>query len=135
MWLFSGITAAIATLCLHASGHHREPVEDLPDSEKGLMGAEHVLAYAFVVAAIVLVVVGLLAGYAVFGNDNGQFDGLMWIWLGFGSSILGAAFHLVQHHEVAVQDEHIIRILEERMRPGAVPPTTSPRTETGRTLR
>jgi hypothetical protein len=116
MLLFSAMTAALVSYCLHASDHHRlRDVSTLSSRERGAWAAEHGLAYVAVLAAIVLVVIGLLTGFNTFSNTHDQGDGLMWIWMGLTSSGLALALHAVRHHQISAEEDVIIAIVEERI--------------------
>jgi hypothetical protein len=124
MLLFSAMTAAILAYCLHANDHHRmHDPSTLPASERSMWSAEHSGAYLFALTAIVLVVIGLLTGFGTFGNQD-QGDGLIWIWLGMGSSILATTLHAVRHHQTVADEDMIIAIVEERVNAGR--PTREP---------
>jgi hypothetical protein len=128
MLLFSAMTAAVLAYCLHASDHHRgRDLSTLPNSERGLWSGEHTGAYLFAVAAITLVVIGLLTGFGAFG-DQDQTDGLMWIWLGLTSSFVATTLHAVRHHQAVADEDMIIAIVEDRVnaRAGSVQPGRQP---------
>lgn len=128
MIIFSGITSAILAYTLHASQHHRmRSLNAMPSSDRAMSGFEHGLAYLFVLASIVLLVIGLLTGFGLFGVDNDQLYGLAWIWTGFGSGILGAALHEVQHHQ-AVETDELVAIVVDRV--SGRGPVTGPTTTT-----
>jgi hypothetical protein len=117
MIFFSAFTAGILGYCLHMSDHHRlRDLSTLPSKERGMWTTEHGGAYLFAVASIVLVIIGLLVGFEAFSADHDQRDGLMWIWLGFGSSIVATTLHAVRHHQAVVEQDYIIGVLEERVR-------------------
>jgi hypothetical protein len=120
MLLFSAITFAVLAYCLHASDHHRmRDLSTLPKKEQGLWNAEHSGAYLFALVSIALVAIGLLTGFGAFG-DQGQADGLMWIWLGLGSSLLATTLHAVRHHQAVADEDFIIAVVEERVNPGGI---------------
>ena len=64
-------------------------------------------------------VIGLLTGFGAFG-DQDQGDGLMWIWLGLGSSMLATTLHAVRHHQAIADEDMIIAIVEERVNLGGI---------------
>jgi hypothetical protein len=118
MLLFSAMTAALLAYCLHANDHHRmRDLSNLPASERNMWSAEHTGAYLFALGAIALVVIGLLTGFGTFG-DQDQGDGLIWIWLGLGSSMLATTLHAVRHHQAVADEDMIIAIVEERVNAG-----------------
>jgi hypothetical protein len=113
MWLFAAISASVLAYTLHASDHHRVTnLSQVSASDRGLWSAEHSLAYVFAVGSVALVVIGLLTGYQAFSNSNTQFDGLIWIWAGLGTSVLTMTLHAVRHHQL--QEDYIMSMLQER---------------------
>ena len=120
MLLFSAITFAVLAYCLHASDHHRmRDLSTLPRREQGLWSAEHSGAYLFALISAALIIIGLLTGFGAFG-DQDQGDGLMWIWLGLGASLLAMTLHAVRHHQAAADEDFIIAIVENRVNAGGV---------------
>jgi hypothetical protein len=119
MLLFSGITCAVLAYCLHSSDHHRmRDLSTVSKPEQGMWSAEHSAAYLFALISLALIVIGLLTGFGTFG-DQDQGDGLMWIWLGLGSSLLATTLHAVRHHQTVADEDMIIAIVEERVGSGA----------------
>jgi hypothetical protein len=115
MLIFTGITAAVLSLTLHTTDHHRTfTMRSMAKSDQAMMGLEHSGAYLFALISIVLVVIGLLTGFGLFDVDNEQLYGLAWIWTGFGSGILSAALHTVRHHELVEADE-IVELVVTRV--------------------
>jgi hypothetical protein len=128
MWLFAAISASVLAYTLHTSDHHRVTnLSQVSASDRGLWSTEHSLAYLFAVGTVVLVVIGLLTGYQTFSNSNTQFDGLIWIWAGFGTSVLTMTLHAVRHHQV--QEDYIMSMLQERT--GRATPAATPMREPG----
>ena len=123
MLIFSGIAMAVLAYTLHSSEHHRaRDLSRVRDSERSLWTGEHTMAYAMAIGTIALVVIGLLTGFNAFSSDHTQFDGLMWIWLGFGASILTATLHSVRHHQMAEED-HLVEVVVAEVNRGR---TTAP---------
>ena len=119
MLLFAAIAAAMLAYCLHANDHHRtRDLSTLPKSERGLWSGEHSGAYLFALITIALVTIGLMTGFGAFGGQD-QADGLMWIWLGLGSSVLATTLHAVRHHQAVADEDMIIAIVEERVNMGS----------------
>jgi hypothetical protein len=115
MLLFSAITASLLAYCLHANDHHRMfDMNAMPNSERSMWTAEHSGAYFFALLAIAFVVIGLLTGFGTFGNQD-QGNGLIWIWVGLGSSVLATTLHAVRHHQTVADEDLIIAIVEERV--------------------
>jgi hypothetical protein len=124
MLIFAGITAAMLAYTLHASDHHRaRDLSRVKTSERSLWSGEHMAAYVMAIGALALIVIGLLTGFNAFGAANTQFDGLIWIWLGFGASILTATLHTVRHHQTVEEDQLIEAVVAELNRGGT---TTRP---------
>ncbi len=123
---FSAITGAILAFTLHASDHHRmTDLSVMPKDERMLWGIEHTLSYVFVIASIVLVIIGLLVGFQAFSGVHDQGDGLKWIWLGLGSSVVALTLHSVRHHQTEVERDYIIGLVEDRVgQAGTAPGTT-----------
>jgi hypothetical protein len=129
--LFSGISAALLAFCLHSSDHHRmRDLSTMRSSERGLWGAEHTMAYIMALVTIVLIALGLLVGFGVFSATHDQFDGLIWTWLSVGSAVLTTTLHMVRHHQMSVEEDYIIGIIDERVGRTTTGPTT---TQPGRT--
>jgi hypothetical protein len=127
LWLMPAVAAALLSLALHQTDHHaradlrlhrRPRVRPLP--------AEHGAAYVMVVVTIVAGVLTLLVGYDAFGNDNIERDGQLWAWAAIGSGVITYTLHSVRHHQLAVEEDVIVRIIEERA--GGMP-TTAPMPE------
>lgn len=134
MLIFSGITAGMLAYTLHSSDHHRmRGMMTAGKADKATSAAEHSMAYLMALGTIALVVIGLLVGYGVFDVENPQLDGLLWIWTGFGGSILSATLHSVRHH-VSETDE-IVAIVTERVREGPIVGEPQTRTTQTRTTR
>lgn len=128
MLLFTAITAAILAYTLHSGEHHsRTAVRRMSTGDRAVYSTEHGLAYVMAIAAIALVVLGLLVGYGAFNITEPQLNGLLWIWGGFGAGILTATLHAVRHHQMTEADE-IVAIVTERVRmtESAGPVTTEP---------
>ena len=117
MLLFAAMTAGLLAFCLHANDHHRgRNLSTLPKSERSLWSTEHSLAYLFALGSIAFVVIGLLVGFNAISDANDQGDGLIWIWLGLAGSTVTTALHAVRHHQVGVEQDYIISVVEERVR-------------------
>ena len=117
MLLFSAMTAGLLAFCLHANDHHRlRDLSSVPRSERAMWTTEHGLAYLIGLGSIVYVVIGLLTGFNAFKDTHDQGDGLIWIWFGLAAATVTTALHAVRHHQVAVEQDYIVRIVEDRVR-------------------
>jgi ABC-type branched-subunit amino acid transport system permease subunit len=125
MLLFSAITAGLLAMALHSNDHHRmRELSIMRGSERAMWSFEHGFAYILAIGSIVAVVIGLLVGFNTFSADHDQGDALMWIWLGLTGSTLTTALHMVRHHQMAVEEDYIIGIVEDRVRRRIQPATT-----------
>lgn len=132
MLIFAGITAGVLAFTLHSSDHHRlQELSAVRESERSLWTFEHSLAYVMALGSVALVIIGLLTGYQTFSNDNDQRDGMLWIWTGFGASILTMTLHMVRHHQVAAEESYIRSLVEERVGRAAPAPPPTPAREPG----
>src|SRR3954468_4713863 len=108
--LFPALIAAFLALTLHRNEHHElggdmgrasgnEPtMGDGLAAEDDLFKAEHAGAYVAVLATIVLAIIGVLTGFRVFDEKHTFYDGMTWLLLSAGSSILANTLHSVGHH-------------------------------------
>ena len=131
LWIIPAISAAILAYTLHNTGHHRssparrEAVGQ--DSESGMFNTEHSLAYLMALLAIGSGALGLLVGFDVFENENTFADGMLWALASLVPATLALALHEVRHHQMASEEDVIVRLIEERTGPRTT--TTAPRTE------
>jgi hypothetical protein len=117
LWILPAITAGILAYTLHETDHHRgtrrqTTVDD--DSRKGMFSAEHGLAYLMAALAIAGAVLGVLVGFDVFDNENTFEDGLLWSVSAIAAATVAMALHNVRHHQLATDEDVIVRIIEER---------------------
>jgi hypothetical protein len=144
--LIPGIIASFLAFTLHRNDHHERAWEgssprnnigtagsdrDAVRKEDDLSKAEHTGAYAAALASIAFAVIGVLVGFHVFDEAHTFYDGLTWLMLSLLSSILAATLHSIGHHLPETED-HIVMLIEERVRGantgGATAPGTSTRT-------
>jgi uncharacterized membrane protein HdeD (DUF308 family) len=131
LWIIPAISAAILAYTLHNTGHHRarstrrETVSE--GSESGMFNTEHSLAYLMAILAIGSGALGLLVGFDVFENENTFADGMLWALASLVPATLALALHEVRHHQMASEEDVIVRLIEERTGPRTT--TTAPRTE------
>ena len=110
LFLLPALIAAFLALTLHRSEHHElggdmgrasgnEPtIGDGLSAEKDLFKGEHAAAYFMTGLTIVLATIGVLTGFRVFDDEHTFYDGMTWLLLATGSSILANALHSVGHH-------------------------------------
>jgi hypothetical protein len=116
MLLFSAMTAGVLAFCLHANDHHRgRDLSTLPNMDRSLWGVEHTLAYLVGLGSVIYVVIGLLVGFNAISENHDQGDGLIWIWFGLAAATVTTALHAVRHHQVGIEQDYIISIVEERV--------------------
>jgi len=108
--LLPALIAGFLALTLHRSEHHElggdmgrasgnEPtIGDGLAAENDLFNGEHAAAYLMAVVTIALAVVGTLTGFRVFNEKHTFYDGLTWLMLSTGASILANTLHSVGHH-------------------------------------
>jgi hypothetical protein len=117
MLLFSAMTAGLLAFCLHANEHHRgRDLSTLPRRERSMWSGEHMLAYLMALGTIVFVVIGLLTGFNAFKDTHDQGDGLIWIWFGLAAATVTTALHTVRHHQIGIEQDYIVAVVEERVR-------------------
>jgi hypothetical protein len=115
LWLLAGLSAAFLSMALHKSDHHllRDP-ELLDDKDESLWKSEHFTAWAAALATIVLAAVGILVGLDEFGRGTTAQEGMLWLFASIIMSIVTNTLHSVRHHQVAGEEEYIVRMVEER---------------------
>lgn len=115
VWLLPAIAAALLAMALHRNDHHRlRNPERLPDDEEGLWKAEHMLAWLMAGASILFGLLGILTGFDVFGRGNDQPDSIPWHLASLATAVLANALHAVRHHQVAADEDYIVRLVERR---------------------
>ncbi|HEX6031256.1 MAG TPA: hypothetical protein VFY90_07475 [Tepidiformaceae bacterium] len=133
LWLMPAVAAALLSLALHQTDHHRATrisATSTDDRESGLYRLEHGAAYVMAAATIAAGALTLLVGYDAFGNDNIERDGQLWAWAAITCGVVTYTLHSVRHHQLAVEEDVIVRIIEERT--GGVPTTARPERATER---
>jgi hypothetical protein len=83
------------------------------DAQEGAFNTEHMLAYAFAVAALILGLIGVLRGFGILGNDGAAdagaagtqdigfpaiWDSVVWLLPAITAALLAWAFHRPEHH-------------------------------------
>ncbi|MEX0782746.1 MAG: hypothetical protein WD557_08855 [Dehalococcoidia bacterium] len=131
LWIIPAISAGLLAYALHNTGHHRARSarrnHEGEESESGVFNTEHSLAYLMVLLAIGSGALGLLVGFDVFENNNTFADGMLWAVASLVPATLAVALHEVRHHQMASEEDVIVRLIEERTGPRTT--TTAPRTE------
>jgi len=133
LWLLSAIAAAFLAMTLHTTDHHRMRDPDrVRDADRGMWRTEHAAAYLMALATLVTLALGLLTGFDVFDRGNDQPDGLPWLLASILYGVLAYTLHAVRHHQLAADEDAIVRIVERRLgtdTAGTVRPTTEYGTE------
>jgi hypothetical protein len=120
---FPALAAAVLSYSMHRAEHHRRRAPlDKPETEQALWSLEHMLSMLAGLVAISLGVVAILVGYDVFDRGNIQADGYLWGILSIGSGVMSLTFHTVAHHQIAQEDDYLVRIVDERVRLTTTPP-------------
>lgn len=131
LWIVPAISLGILAFTLHDTDHHRarrrSQVSGQADKAGAMFGTEHGLAYLMALAAIAAGTLGILVGFDVFDNANTFEDGMLWSFASLVPAALAATLHNVRHHQVAPDEDVIVRMIEERTGPRTT--TTAPRTE------
>jgi hypothetical protein len=131
LWLLSAIAAALLAMTLHTTDHHRmRDLDRVNDADRGAWKTEHILAYVMALAAIVTIALGLLTGFDVFGRGNDQPDGLPWLLASILYGILAYTLHAVRHHQMAADEDYVVRLVDRRLGAGTAG-TTRTTTEFG----
>jgi hypothetical protein len=119
LWILPAITAGLLAYTLHETDHHRGRRRNTAataddDSGKGMFSAEHGLAYLMAALAIAGATLGVLVGFDVFDNGNTFADGMLWSVASIAAGSVAMALHNVRHHQLATEEDVIVRIIEER---------------------
>ena len=116
IWFLPAIAAALLSLGLHQSDHHRlrEP-DRLPAAEKDLWTAEHTGAWAMALLTIVLGAMTVLIGFDLFDQGYDQADGILWGLATLVPAILTVTLHAVQHHQADAAPDVTVAVVEERV--------------------
>jgi hypothetical protein len=123
LWLLPAISIGMLAWALHSTEHHAaRTVEARDDMNRNLFNTEHWLAWLLGLATIAAAALTLLVGYDVFDNANTAEDGLLWGLSSIVAAALTGTLHTVRHHQMATDEDVIVRLIEER---------TGPRTTTG----
>jgi hypothetical protein len=114
--LTTASAAAMLSLCLHRNDHHRKrDPRTVSDSDTTFWSAEHGAAYLFALGTIVVGTVAVLTGFDAFGTDTDQRDGTIWAFAALLGSILTTTLHSVRHHQAVAEEDHLVRVVRERV--------------------
>jgi len=67
-------------------------------AEDDFFKGEHAAAYVMALTTIVLAIIGVLTGFRVFDEGHTFYDGMTWLLLSTGGSLLTNTLHSVGHH-------------------------------------
>lgn len=124
--MLAALAAALLALAFHRNDHHRmRDPHHLPDREERLWDAEHMAAYALAALTIAMGVIGLLTAYNKVGGHHWQPDGIPWLLAAVGTGLLSSTLHGVRHHQLAVEEDRLVRIVEERVTMTGATPASS----------
>lgn len=116
VWLLPAIAAAMLSMALHQADHHRmRNPERLDDREESLWKTEHSLAWLMAILTVVFGIIGMLVGFHLLGGGNHQPDSLPWLLGSIGTGVLTNTLHGVRHHQLASDEDYIVRIVEQRV--------------------
>ena len=138
--LLPAIIAGLLSFALHRSEHHElggdmgrasgnEPtMGDGLAMEDDLFKGEHAAAYFAALGTIALTIVGVLVGFRVIDDTHTFYDGLTWLLLGAGTSVLVNTLHSVDHHLPSRAPRYFTTQETSRDLPGATGrPSINPR--------
>jgi hypothetical protein len=119
--LTTASAAAMLALCLHRNDHHRtRDPRTVSDNDTGFWTAEHAAAYALAVGTIVVGAVAILTGFDAFGTGTDQRDGTIWAFTALLGGILTTTLHSVRQHQTVAEEDHLVRVVRERVGPREV---------------
>jgi len=114
--LTTASAAAMLALCLHRNDHHRtRDPRTVSDRDTGFWAAEHAAAYALAVGTIVVGAVAVLTGFDAFDTGTDQRAGIIWAFTALLGGILTATLHSVRHHQTVAEEDHLVRVVRERV--------------------
>jgi len=137
--LLPALIAGLLAFALHRSEHHElggdmgrasgnEPtIGDGLAAEDDLFKGEHAAAYLMALATIALTIVGVLTGFRVFEEGHTFYDGLTWLLLATGGSLLTNTLHSVGHHMPSRAPRYITTTETSRTTGATGRPSTSAR--------
>ncbi len=132
VWLLSAIALSLVAMALHRNEHHRARSPELADdANEGLWNTEHALAWLMALATIATAVLGIITGFDVLDRGNDQPDAMPWLLASIVAGIATVTLHAVRHHQMATDEDRIVRIVERRIGTTAATPVvrTTPATD------
>ena len=143
LFLLPSLIAGILAWTLHRNEHHvtrhargSSDYATLGNThnalrhEDELVTGEHAGAYIALLASIAFGIAGVLVGFDVFNSGYTFYDGLTWLVLSLMSSIVAATLHSVGHHQPAMEEDYVRRIVDARVSSGmTTSDATASRTE------
>ena len=116
VWFLPAIAAALLSLGLHQSDHHRLRDRDrLPVTATGRWAAEHTGAWAMALLTVVLGAITLLIGFDLFDQGYDQADGILWGLATLVPAILTVTLHAVRHHQAGAAHDVSVAVVEEHV--------------------
>lgn len=110
LWLLPAIAIALLSRAFHSSEHHAmRTMGHGGDSSRGMFRAEHWGAYLFGLGAMAAAALTPIVGFDVFDNGNSAQDGMIWALASIGLGIVTDSLHSVRHHQVAMEQEVVVR--------------------------
>ena len=116
MLLTVATAAGMLSLALHRNDHHRKrDPRTVSDTDTGFWSGEHAAAYVLAFGTIVVGTVAILTGFDAFGTDTDQRDGTIWAFAALLGSILTNTAHTVRHHQTVAEEDHLVRVVRQRV--------------------
>jgi hypothetical protein len=115
VWLLAGLAASFLAMAFHRNDHHwlRDP-EVLDDTDEALWKSEHLGAWVLALATLVFGAIGLLVGLDVFDRNFPE-EGILWLVAANVTGILTNTLHSVRHHQMAHEEDYLVRMVERRV--------------------
>jgi DNA-directed RNA polymerase subunit beta len=108
VWLLPAIAAAILSMALHRTEHHRRRDADtLPDGDEAAWKSEHTFAYVATAVSVICGLLCLLVGFGLIGETD-QPDGILWGIASVVTAILATTLHGVGHHQLAQRRDVVV---------------------------
>ena len=116
MLLTVATAAGMLSLALHRNDHHRKrDPRTVSDNDTSLWAGEHAAAYVLALGTIIVGAVAILTGFDAFGTDTDQRDGTIWAFAALLGSILANTAHTVRHHQTVAEEDHLVRVVRQRV--------------------
>ena len=114
--LTTASAAGMLALCLHRNDHHRtRDPRTVSDNDTGFWAGEHAAAYALAACTIAAGAIAILTGFDAFETDTDQRDGTIWAFAALLGGILTNTLHSVRHHQTVAEEDHLVRVVRERV--------------------